>query len=79
MPSRKLPHPSDYQKDRAIQTFNQITWTDVYEDIPATDLPDGVLAKAINAECHGNAVGPRLGSRLWTKYKFPPMGDCIPK
>lgn len=71
MPSRKLVHPSSNRKDRRSEPKRQTVFNDVYEDEPASILPDGAVAKTINAWCDGGRVRPRNGSILWTKTPMP--------
>ena len=72
MPSRKLSWPSSIQQDRRQEPKGHRAFNDVFEDEPATDIPDGTLAKAINAWAVGNKARPRNGSTLWTSTR-PPM------
>lgn len=71
MPSRKLVHPGSNQKDRKNEPYQQSTFNDVYEDEPASEIPQNALAKAINCNCQGGSVWPRYGSKLYTHQKFP--------
>jgi hypothetical protein len=71
MPSRKLVHPGSNKNDRGNEPHSQSTFNDVFEDEPASEVPDGALAKAINCHCQGGSVWPRYGSQLYTQDKFP--------
>lgn len=71
MPARKLVRPSSNRQDRRSEPRRQTVFNDVYEDEPANILPDGALAKAVNAWCDGSRTRPRNGSMLWTSTPFP--------
>lgn len=74
MPSRKLERPGSNKTDRQVDFKDQQTFTDVFEDIPATNLPEGAVAKAINCHLRGNTVEPRNGSREW-EVVWPALRD----
>jgi len=74
MPSRKLERQGSNQTDRQVDFKDQQTFTDVFEDVPPTNLPEGAIAKAINCHLHGNTMEPRNGSREW-EVEWPTLRD----
>ena len=59
------------RQDRRPEPTQHRQFNDVFEDEPATDIPSGTLAKAINAWANGNKCRPRNGSVLWTSTRPP--------
>ena len=71
MPSRKLVHPSSNRNDRKREPYRQTSFNDVFEDEPASEVPNGALAKCINCIPQGSSIWSRYGTVLYTQYKFP--------
>ena len=65
MPSRKLAFTGSLKRDRKGEPREQSAFYGVFEDPPATDIPNGTLSKAINCHAMGKSVAPRLGSSLY--------------